>query len=83
MSQFHYLTDEEITASIEKDAVYVRATALDDMTKFLVITVPANSRYIDQEQFARLIACLRALQLSPKVYRAADSDDIQVFLPFT
>lgn len=83
MSQFHYLTDEEITASIEKDAVYVRATALDDMTKFLVITVPANSRYIDREQFARLIASLRALQLSPKVYRAADSEDIQVFLPFT
>lgn len=83
MSQFHYLTDEEIVASIEKDAVYVRATALDDMTKFLVITVPANSRYIDQEQFVRLIAFLRALHVNPKVYRAADSEDIQVFLPFT
>lgn len=83
MSQFHYLTDEEIAASIEKDAVYVRATTLDDMTKFLVITVPANSRYIDLEQFARLIAFLRALHLNPKVYRAADSEDIQVFLSFT
>jgi len=83
MSQFHYLTDEEIAASIEKDAVYLRATAPDDMTKFLVLTVPATSRYIDREQFARLIAFLRALQLNPKIYRAADSQDIQVFLPFT
>lgn len=83
MSQFHYLTDEEIAASIEKDAVYLRATAPDDMTKFLVITVPATSRYIDREQFVKLIAFLRALQLNPKIYRAADSEDIQVFLPFT
>lgn len=83
MSQFHYLTDEEIAAAINKDAVYVRATALDDTTTFLVITVPANSRYKDQEHFARLIAALRVLCLNPKVYRAADSEDIQVFLPFT
>lgn len=83
MSRFHYLTDEEIVASIEKDCVYVRAVALDDMTKFLVMTIPTGSRYNDKEQFAELLACLRALQLNPKAYRAADSEDIQVFLPFS
>lgn len=83
MSRFHYLTDEEIAASMEKDSVCVRAVALDDMTRFLVVTVPVGSRYADKEQFARLLACLRALKLNPKVYRAADSDDSQVFLPFS
>ena len=83
MSRFHYLTDEEISASIEKDSVYVRAAALDDMTRFLVMTIPTGSRYNDKDQFSRLLTCLRALQLNPKVYRAADSEDIQVFLPFS
>lgn len=83
MSRYHYLTDEEIAASIEKDSVYVRAAALDDMTRFLVLTVPTGSRYNEKEQFAGLLACLRALQLNPKAYRAADSEDIQVFLPFS
>lgn len=83
MSRFHYLTDEEIAASIEKDSVYVRAAALDDMTRFLVMTIPTDSRYNDKKQFSRLLTCLRALQLNPKTYRAADSEDIQVFLPFS
>lgn len=83
MSRFHYLTDEEIAASIEKDSVYVRAAALDDMTRFLVVTIPTGSRYTDKDQFSRLLTCLRVLQLNPRVYRAADSEDIQVFLPFS
>ncbi len=83
MSRFHYLTDEEIAASIDKDSAYVRAAALDDMTRFLVMTIPAGSRYSDSEQFSRLLACLRASKLHPKSYRAADSEDIQVFLPFS
>lgn len=83
MSRFHYLTDDEIAASIEKDSAYVRAVALDDMTRLLVMTIPTGSRYNDKDQFARLLACLRALQLNPKAYRAADSEDIQVFLPFS
>lgn len=82
MSQFHYLTDEEISAAIDANPVYVRAATLDDTTNFLVITVPSDSRYIESHQFARLIKTLRALSVNPKIYKAADSDDIQIYLPF-
>jgi hypothetical protein len=83
MSQFHYLTDEEITASIDKNAVHVRAAALDEATRFLVLTVPADSRYAHPDSFSKLISALTSLSLRPKSYRAADSEDIQIFLPFS
>lgn len=83
MSQFHYLTDEEIDSCIETDSVYIRAVSLEENTSYLVISIPEGSRYLLPEQFARLNSLLESLSLAPKCYREGDSEAVQIYLPFT
>jgi len=83
MSQYHYLSDDEIRESLSNDPSYVRACCLDTKTSFVVVGIPATSRYNDTAQFARLLDALTSCGFKPKSYKAADCDDIQIYLSFT
>ncbi len=83
MSKFHYLSDQEIEASISDGAEHLRACTLDDTTKIAVISIPAASRYLERDQASRLIDMLTQHKLAPNVYKAAGCDDIHVYLSFT
>ncbi|GEM_PF-1788953 len=82
MSQFHYLTDEDILASIDNDASYLRACAFDDKTTFAVVAVPSSSRYSGPGQSSRLIMLLSQHGLVPTPYKASGSDDLHLYLTF-
>lgn len=82
MSHFHYLSDEEVTASIADGAQHLRACVLDDTTSIAVISIPATSIYANADQAAHLIDMLMQHSLAPKAYRAAGSDDIHIYLSF-
>jgi hypothetical protein len=83
MSHFHYLSDEEVAASIADGAQHLRACVLDDTTSIAVISIPATSIYANADQATRLIDMLMQHSLAPKAYRAAGSDDIHIYLSFT
>lgn len=82
MSQFHYLTDDEIRRSIVDQSSYIRACSFDVQTSFAVILLPAASRYNNAEQFQRLKKALTGFGLEPRPYKAAGSDDIHIYLFF-
>lgn len=83
MSKFHYLSDQEIEASISDGAEHLRACTLDDTTKIAVISIPAASRYLECDQVSCLIDMLTQHKLAPNVYKAAGCDDIHIYLSFT
>lgn len=82
MSQFHYLSDEEIRRSIVDQSPYTRACSFDVQTSFAVILLPACSRYNNAEQFQRLKKALTGFGLEPRPYKAAGSDDIHIYVFF-
>lgn len=82
MSQFYYLTDEEIVASISDKPLSIRACSLDETTSYLVLTIPAESIYRSAEQLETLVELLTCSGLIPKVYKASGSEDIQIYLSF-
>lgn len=82
MSQFHYLSDEEIRRSIVDQSPYIRACSFDVQTTFAVILLPASSRYNNPEQFQRLKKALTGFGLEPRPYKAAGSDDIHIYVFF-
>lgn len=83
MSHFHYLSDDEITASVADGGQHLRACMIDDTTNVAVISIPATSIYSDSDQANRLIDMLTHCKLAPKPYRASGSEDIHVYLSFT
>jgi hypothetical protein len=83
MSQFHYLSDDEIRASIVNQPTYLRACSFDTKTSFAVLGIPSASRYNNAEQFRRLIIVLTQCGLKPKTYKSAGADDLHIYLSFT
>jgi hypothetical protein len=83
MSRFHYLSDDEIRASIVNQPTHLRACSFDIKTNFAVLGIPGTSRYNGIEQFRRLTAVLTQSGLKPKTYKSAGSDDLHIYLPFT
>ncbi|MDP3506507.1 MAG: hypothetical protein Q8T09_00825 [Candidatus Melainabacteria bacterium] len=83
MSKFHYLSNQEIEASISDGAEHLRACLLDDTTKIAVISIPATSKYLELDQASRLIDMLTQYKLVPNAYKAAGCDDIHIYLSFT
>jgi hypothetical protein len=83
MSRFHFLADEEITAGLVNQAKTIRACCLDQKTTFQVLTVPANSLYIEKHRLDGLVRLFLSTGLSPRLYKASGSDDIQIYLSFS
>lgn len=83
MSQYHYLADEEINASVSKKSQTLRACLLDNHSKYLVLTIPENSSFLDSGRTAALVNTLCEIGTVPKLYKAGDSQSVQIFLSFS
>ncbi len=82
MSKFYYLSDDEILDCLSAQSQTIRACHLDAKTSFLVITIPSDSIYRCADRFRELVGCLTRIGLVPNVYKAAASDDVQIYLSF-
>jgi hypothetical protein len=83
MSQFHYLEDKEIMSALADGAQIFRACQADAESTYLVLTVPESSEYRNASVFSDLVGLLAKLEATPKIYKAAGSNDIQIFLSFS
>ena len=82
MSKFHHLSDDEILECLSAQSQTIRACHLDSKTSFLVITIPSDSIYRSVDRLRELVRCLTRIGLVPNVYKAAASDDVQIYLSF-
>ena len=82
MSQFHSLSDDEIFDSLQNEANFVRSCPIGQMTKFLVLGVPAASLYCDPRRIAIITDLLKRVGLLPVLYGSASCDEIQIFVFF-
>lgn len=83
MSQFHYLADDEINASIADRSLTLRACLLDTFSKYLVLTIPENSPFLEPTAIVQIVQLLGEVGITPKLYKAGGSESVQVFLPFS
>jgi hypothetical protein len=83
MSQYHYLADEEINASVSDKSLTLRACLLDTHSKYLVLAIPENSSLFDSSSTAVLVNTLCEIGTMPKLYKASDSQGVQIFLSFS
>ncbi len=83
MSQFHYLEDEAIMASLGSSAKNSRACLSDKRARYIVLSVAENDKgtHIDiaKDAFKRL----HSAGLKPTIYRESGSSSIQIFLAFS
>lgn len=82
MSQFHYLTDDELLASLSDKAATFRACPRDDRSKFAVIEVPKHSSCSSPHVMAGILDALQNACLRPCLYKAAGSNDIHLYIYF-
>lgn len=83
MSQFHYLEDCSILASLSSSSKTVRACLLDKKTRFLALSCPTGDEDIDLEPARLVVKHLRAGGLKPILYKESGSNAIQIFLAFS
>lgn len=83
VSRFHHVSDEEVFEALEDKAINLRAVSLNELTSCLVVEIPADSRFYAADQFALLLELLRSVSLEPRVYKAAGSDAIHLYLMLT
>ncbi len=83
MSQFHLLTDDEITSALSDGSTVIRAVSFDRKTKYAAVELPNHSPYLEISAFRKLLELLASLGLKPRIYTASGSKDVQLFLFFT
>lgn len=83
MSQFHYLTDEEINAATSGSSQTLRACLLDTSSKYLVLAIPESSPILEPATLALMVRFLAEVGMRPKVYKDSDSQSVQIFLSFS
>ncbi|MDQ5967648.1 MAG: hypothetical protein QG625_3805 [Cyanobacteriota bacterium erpe_2018_sw_39hr_WHONDRS-SW48-000098_B_bin.30] len=80
MSQYHYVTDEQILECISTGASFLRACRRDEKSCFAVIS--ASSDLTSPVEIAKLLAVLRAAGLKPCVYSPAGLAEIHIYIYF-
>ncbi len=80
MSQYHYLTDEQILECISTGASVLRACRRDAKSYFAVIS--ASSDPSSPVEIANLLAVLRAAGLKPCVYSPAGLAETNIYIYF-
>jgi hypothetical protein len=83
MSQYHYLEDDSILASLGGSSKNIRACLLDKKTSFLVLTCVTGDDGIDLEDAKLVVEQLRHVGFKPCIYKEAGSNSIQIFLAFS
>lgn len=68
VSRFHLLTDEEIASALQNDSTLFRAFALDNKSSFLVLSIPASSKYKTADSLEQLIGLLHNYGMKPVPY---------------
>lgn len=79
MSQFHYLSDDEIAMSIETSGNLRRASLLDANSTYIVCTVPSS----EKDRLRQYVESLQAHGLKPILYRESGSQNFQIYFSFT
>jgi hypothetical protein len=80
MSKFHQLSDREIFESIQNDARLVRACRADTKTKFLVLSIPAGSRYHSCESVSEIRTAFAKHSIQISHYQLDDVWYLYIFL---
>lgn len=83
MSQFHYLSDMEMLASISSNARHFRACLPDQKATFIVGNFSPSNDFSSNEALITLVDQLRNYGFKPNLYREANSDSVQIYISFT
>lgn len=83
MSQFHYLEDCSILASLSASSKVVRACLLDKRTRILALSCSTGDEGMDLETAKLVVKQLRVVGLKPNLYKGSGSNAIQIFLAFS
>lgn len=81
MSQYHYLTDEELLSALSTESRIIRAFEPDSKARFFVITCSADSTEV--KDFVRRLNQVMPEGKSVNAYRQAQTNSIQIYLSFT
>lgn len=83
MSQFHYLEDDSILASLGGSSKSLRACLLDKKTNFLTLSCPTGDEGLELDLAKIAIEQLRSVGLKPNLYKESGSNAVQIFLAFS
>lgn len=83
-SKFHYLSDNDMLASLDSDASYYRAPLMDDSESFLLLQFQSEKIESDSQLWQKLLEVLQSLGLTePKLFQVSDCGLFQVFISLT
>lgn len=82
MSQYHYLTDDQISECLLVGAKTVRAVVPDKKASYFVLSYPVDGESPNYQPVIAAMAKLKAIGLKPLAYLQPDSAGIQLFLAF-
>lgn len=83
MSQFHYLEDEAIMASLANSAKNIRACLSDKRARYIVLSIAERDDGTHIGIAKGTIERLHSAGLKPNIYRESGSSSIQIFLAFS
>lgn len=83
MSQFHYLEDDSILASLGGSSKNLRACLLDKKTNFLTLSFSTGNEGLELNLAKIAIEQLRSVGLKPNLYKESGSNAVQIFLAFS
>lgn len=83
MSQFHYLEDDSILASMGGSSKNIRACLLDKKTSYLTISCSTGDEGSDLEAAGLVVKQLCDIGLKPNLYKESGANAIQIFLTFS
>ncbi len=83
MSQFHYLSDMEMLASVGSDARHLRACLPNQKATYIVCNFSLSNDFSSTEVLTTLVNQLHNYGFKPNLYREAGSDSVQIYISFT
>lgn len=83
MSQFHYLEDDSILASLGGSSKSLRACLLDKKTNYITLSCPTGDEGLELDLAKIAIEKLRSAGLKPNLYKESGSSAVQIFLAFS
>jgi hypothetical protein len=83
VSRFHYLSDQEIIDSIQSVSRLCRAVSFDTKTRFLVLSIPANSQFRNAVSLAQIRRELQGVCIETAAYQFEDSWYLYIYFSRT
>jgi hypothetical protein len=79
ISQFHYLSDDEIIESLQLSAKLHRAVRLNNAACFIIISIPSSSPYRNSDQIARLRDSMKSRSINTVLYQSDEDWHLYIF----